>query len=152
MSIYEPLRNHLKNLRSTHWKASFSEIERILARPLPKSAYTYQAWWANQEGRGHSQTTAWRDAGWKTANLDLSGKTVEFERAGQPVSEKIIEKDQADEALLRRAGLYLGTTDRQLIYREGVKALVEREAAKRLARLGGSSPDLEIAPRRRGEG
>jgi hypothetical protein len=32
---------------------------------------------------------------------------------------------------------------------EGLKALIERESARRLARLGGSQPELKAAPRRR---
>jgi hypothetical protein len=32
---------------------------------------------------------------------------------------------------------------------EGLRALIERESARRLARLGGSQPDLEVPPRRK---
>ena len=32
---------------------------------------------------------------------------------------------------------------------EGLKALIERESAKRLAHLGGTQPNLKAAPRRR---
>jgi hypothetical protein len=35
--------------------------------------------------------------------------------------------------------------------REALKALIERESARRLARLGGSEPDLKDVPRRRVE-
>ena len=34
---------------------------------------------------------------------------------------------------------------------EALKALIERESARRLARLGGSEPELPTAPRRRSE-
>ena len=37
------------------------------------------------------------------------------------------------------------------LVREGLKALIERESARRLARLGGSEPDLIQTPRRRHE-
>jgi hypothetical protein len=37
------------------------------------------------------------------------------------------------------------------LVREALKALIERESARRLARLGGSEPDLAAAPRRRAE-
>jgi hypothetical protein len=33
--------------------------------------------------------------------------------------------------------------------REALKALIERESARRLARLGGTEPDLKPIPRRR---
>ena len=42
-----------------------------------------------------------------------------------------------------------GPMDRSTIVREGLKALIERESAKRLAKLGGSQPKLKAAPRRR---
>lgn len=147
MSVYAPLQDHLKFMKYRHWKASFTDIERVLKRPLPKSAYNYPAWWANQEGTGHSQTAAWRDAGWRTMNLDLAAKTVEFERIERSESKVTASREPAD--LLRKAAMYFGTTDKDILYREGLKALIEREAARRLARLGGSSPHLEPAPRRR---
>jgi hypothetical protein len=39
--------------------------------------------------------------------------------------------------------------EKTALIREGLKALIERESARRLARLGGSEPDLEPIPRRR---
>ena len=48
--------------------------------PLPESARRHAAWWANQRGGGHTQTAGWRDAGWRTAMLDLNAKRVTFER------------------------------------------------------------------------
>ncbi|MEO5697595.1 MAG: type II toxin-antitoxin system VapB family antitoxin [Burkholderiaceae bacterium] len=44
-----------------------------------------------------------------------------------------------------------GPLDRSAMVREGLKALIERESAKRLARLGGTQPTLKAAPRRRPE-
>ncbi len=35
--------------------------------------------------------------------------------------------------------------------REAFEALIERESARRLARLGGTEPDLATPPRRRGD-
>jgi hypothetical protein len=35
------------------------------------------------------------------------------------------------------------------LVREALKALIERESARRLAHLGGSQPDLVAAPRER---
>jgi hypothetical protein len=39
--------------------------------------------------------------------------------------------------------------DRSALVREGLKALIERESARRLAKLGGSQRTLKAAPRRR---
>ena len=54
-----------------------------------------------------------------------------------------------DDELLAKAELYTGIREKSVLVREGLKALVEREAARRLARLGGSEPDLKLIPRRR---
>ena len=39
--------------------------------------------------------------------------------------------------------------DKSSLIRECVKAYVERQAARRLAALGGTDPEIELAPRRR---
>jgi Arc/MetJ family transcription regulator len=54
-----------------------------------------------------------------------------------------------DDQLLADAEFYTGIRERSALVREALKALVEREAARRLARLGGSDPDLKPIPRRR---
>ncbi len=55
-----------------------------------------------------------------------------------------------DDDLLARASQLMGDLDRNALIREGLKALIERECARRLARLGGTQPNLKAAPRRRG--
>jgi Arc/MetJ family transcription regulator len=54
-----------------------------------------------------------------------------------------------DDELLAKATKLAGPMDRSTMLSEGLKALIERESAKRLARLGGSQPKLKAAPRRR---
>jgi Arc/MetJ family transcription regulator len=54
-----------------------------------------------------------------------------------------------DDELLADAEFYTGIREKSALVREALKALVEREASRRLARLGGSEPDLEPIPRRR---
>jgi Arc/MetJ family transcription regulator len=56
-----------------------------------------------------------------------------------------------DEDLLANAQKLTGLNQRSALLREALKALIERESAHRLARLGGSEPDLRAAPRRRQE-
>jgi Arc/MetJ family transcription regulator len=56
-----------------------------------------------------------------------------------------------DEHLLAKASKLTGPLDRSALLHEGLKALIERESAKRLAKLGGSQPRLKAAPRRRRE-
>jgi Arc/MetJ family transcription regulator len=54
-----------------------------------------------------------------------------------------------DDELLAEAEFYTGLREKSALVREALRALVEREAARRLARLGGSEPDLKPIPRRR---
>jgi Arc/MetJ family transcription regulator len=54
-----------------------------------------------------------------------------------------------DEALLEEAHRLTGMRERTALIHEGLRALIERESARRLARLGGSEPDLRPTPRRR---
>jgi Arc/MetJ family transcription regulator len=54
-----------------------------------------------------------------------------------------------DDELLARAQAYTGLREKSALVREALRALIERESARRLARLGGSEPDLAAAPRRR---
>lgn len=54
-----------------------------------------------------------------------------------------------DDELVAKAEIYTGIKERSALIRHALKVLVEREAARRLARLGGSEPDLESISRRR---
>ena len=54
-----------------------------------------------------------------------------------------------DDELLAKAQAFTGLKEKSAVVREALKALIERESARRLARLGGSEPDLEPVPRRR---
>ena len=53
-----------------------------------------------------------------------------------------------DDELLAKAQAYTGVSEKSALLREALKALIERESARRLARLGGSEPRLQPAPRR----
>jgi Arc/MetJ family transcription regulator len=54
-----------------------------------------------------------------------------------------------DDDLLAKAQEYTGLQEKSALVREALKALVEREAGRRLARLGGTEPQLRPVPRRR---
>lgn len=54
-----------------------------------------------------------------------------------------------DDELLEKAQAFTGLKEKSALVREALKALIERESARRLARLGGSEPEAKIAPRRR---
>ena len=51
--------------------------------------------------------------------------------------------------LVTEAQKVTGIEERTALIHAGLRALIERESARRLARLGGSEPHLEEPPRRR---
>ena len=54
-----------------------------------------------------------------------------------------------DDDLLVEAQRLTGATEKTALVREALRALIERESGRRLARLGGSEPALAEIPRRR---
>jgi len=54
-----------------------------------------------------------------------------------------------DDEMLASAQFYTGLTTKSAVIRHALQALVQREAGRRLAELGGSQPDLQDVPRRR---
>ncbi|HKU01047.1 MAG TPA: type II toxin-antitoxin system VapB family antitoxin, partial [Paraburkholderia sp.] len=54
-----------------------------------------------------------------------------------------------DDDLIAKAQAYTGLEEKTALVREALKALIQREAARRLASLGGSQPGIVAAPRRR---
>jgi Arc/MetJ family transcription regulator len=54
-----------------------------------------------------------------------------------------------DDELIAKAQDFTGLKEKSSLIREALKALIERESARRLALLGGSEPDLTAPPRRR---
>ncbi|MGZ2746527.1 type II toxin-antitoxin system VapB family antitoxin [Burkholderia stagnalis] len=53
-----------------------------------------------------------------------------------------------DDALLAKAQQLTGVTEKSALIHEALRALIARESARRVARLGGTEPDLEPVPRR----
>ena len=54
-----------------------------------------------------------------------------------------------DDELMKAASEYTGLTEKSALVREGLRALVEREAGRRLIALGGSDPEIKVPARRR---
>ena len=78
MSKYAALEAYLSACREEELTLSFSELEAILAQPLPPSARKYAAWWRNpDEGpERHSQALAWAHAGYRARPLLREEKAV----------------------------------------------------------------------------
>ena len=54
-----------------------------------------------------------------------------------------------DDDLVAKAKTMTGMSEKSVLIREALKALIERESARRLARLGGTEPTLRVPRRRR---
>lgn len=57
-----------------------------------------------------------------------------------------------DDDLLAKAQALTGVSEKTALIREALRALIQRETAKRLALLGGSEPQLDDVARRQTEG
>jgi Arc/MetJ family transcription regulator len=57
-----------------------------------------------------------------------------------------------DDELVAEAQDLTGLKEKSSLIREALKALIERESARRLALLGGTEADLKAPPRRRSAG
>lgn len=56
-----------------------------------------------------------------------------------------------DDQLMTDAQRITGVTEKAALLREGLRALIERESARRLASLGASEPGLQAVDRRRSD-
>lgn len=54
-----------------------------------------------------------------------------------------------DDQLIKEAGQLTGITEKTSLVRMGLESLIRREAAKRLAAMGGTDPRASAPPRRR---
>lgn len=54
-----------------------------------------------------------------------------------------------DDELMAKAEALTGLKEKSGLVREALRALIQRESARRLALLGGSEPDAKAPPRRR---
>lgn len=57
-----------------------------------------------------------------------------------------------DDELLDKAAKLTGIEEKTSLVKLGLEALIARESARRLAKLGGTEKELEIIPRRRAAG
>lgn len=54
-----------------------------------------------------------------------------------------------DDELMEKAQELTGIKEKTALVRFALESLIERECARRLARLGGAAPDMQPIPRRR---
>ncbi|MBA3572536.1 MAG: DUF4268 domain-containing protein [Pyrinomonadaceae bacterium] len=82
-SIYAPLANYLQAVSPDvkSFPITFAEIEVLIRTELPKSAFDYRSWWANDPERPHS--AQWLEAGWRAQSVNMSARRLTFARTGE---------------------------------------------------------------------
>jgi Arc/MetJ family transcription regulator len=78
---------------------------------------------------------------WKAASNDVIFHAKELETMKATIA--------IDDELFARAQEYAGVKEKSAVISEALKAYVQVEAGRRLARLGGTEPQLRPIPRRR---
>jgi hypothetical protein len=80
-SVYDALRDHLAIERVRELRISFPQVEQIIGRPLPRSAYIHAWWWSNEDPATtlHVQCRSWQAAGYE-ATPDLKARLVTFRK------------------------------------------------------------------------
>jgi hypothetical protein len=82
MGVYEPITQFLRHAHGRSVRLTFKDVERIINRPLPRSAYRYREWWSNNPS-GHSHARSWADAGWRTEMVNLEKRVLVFSRESE---------------------------------------------------------------------
>lgn len=86
ISKYHSLTDYLNKQNNKEVTLLFSQAEKILGFPLPKSALLYQAFWANQTNTiKRPWARAWQEAGFYVDSYRLSGQNgwVIFKRVSK---------------------------------------------------------------------
>jgi hypothetical protein len=77
---YAPLETYLSNQSHNQVPMTFAEIERLLGEKLPPSARKHRPWWSNNPSNSVI-THAWLRAGYKTAQVDMGGERLVFQKS-----------------------------------------------------------------------
>jgi hypothetical protein len=96
MGKYDALGAYLRRQTANEVPMTFSEIEKVIGTSLPKSA-EIRAWWSNNSYNS-VLTKVWRDAGFRSARVDMKKRKLVFERDVRGVAEdsKMFEANAED--------------------------------------------------------
>ncbi len=87
MGKYEPLTDFLRRQARDEVRMSFGDIERVIGVKLPQSSTRHRAWWSNNPSNS-VMTKAWIDAGFRSEQVDIEGRTLVFRRVSSATGEK----------------------------------------------------------------
>jgi hypothetical protein len=81
MGKYEQLERHLGEIDSgARISMTFEEMNQWVPGGLPPSAFRHATWWANEASGTHVHARAWMRTGWTVSSVDLTNRSVTFER------------------------------------------------------------------------
>ena len=80
MRKYAALHAHLSRRNGRPEMLAFEDIEQIIGKTLPQSAFKHRSFWANDNEGHHSHARSWMNAGYRVAYVDREQKVVRFER------------------------------------------------------------------------
>ncbi len=78
---YQLLEAHLLECRESAVPMTFDEVEEIIGTGLPPSAFKHRSWWSNNPSNSVI-THAWLSAGYKSAEVDMTGQKLVFRKSG----------------------------------------------------------------------
>ncbi len=81
-SKYCTLGEHLLQNEKDQLTMSFSDVEKVLGFPLPKSARKFRTWWANDSTHSHA-VNGWLKYGWQVNEINLKEGYVLFRRVAK---------------------------------------------------------------------
>jgi hypothetical protein len=79
MGKYENLGAFLQKQRTREVPLTFREIEKITGARLPPKAQHHRAWWSNNPSN-NVMTKVWLEAGYESAQVDMSARKLVFRR------------------------------------------------------------------------
>ncbi|HEX3485827.1 MAG TPA: hypothetical protein VHT51_12250 [Micropepsaceae bacterium] len=85
MSKYFLLGKFLREQQFSEVPMTFAEIERVTGVKLPPKAQLHRAWWSNSPSN-NVMTKVWLDAGFRSEQVDMTGRKLVFKRVRAPNS------------------------------------------------------------------
>ena len=85
MSKYDSLGRFLRQQVLEEVPMAFAEIERVTGVILPPKAQLHRAWWSNNPSN-NVMTKVWLEAGFRSEQVDMTGKKLVFKRVTGPRS------------------------------------------------------------------
>jgi len=79
---YSIFAEFLRNYQGENIQLSFKQIELIIQRRLPLSAYKFESWWANSDNNPFMKKVL--KVGWVKTNVEMLSEFVEFEQKFKP--------------------------------------------------------------------